>query len=48
MARDLSIFTYQLGAIEGGPAFRTHSETLEAIAAWGLPVNPEIRTVGSI
>ena len=47
-SRDLSIFTYQLGAIEGGPAFRTHSETLEAIAAWGLPVNPEIRTVTSI
>jgi DNA ligase (NAD+) len=47
-SRDLSIFTYQLGAIEGGPAFRTHSETLEAIASWGLPVNPEIRTVGTL
>ena len=47
-SRDLSIFTYQLGAIEGGPHFRTHSETLEAIASWGLPVNPEIRTVGTL
>jgi DNA ligase (NAD+) len=46
--RDLSIFTYQLGAIEGGPAFRTHSETLEAIASWGLPVNPEIKTLGTL
>ena len=47
-SRDLSIFTYQLGAIEGGPPFRTHSETLEAIASWGLPVNPEIKTLGTI
>jgi DNA ligase (NAD+) len=47
-SRDLSIFTYQLGAVEGGPAFRTHAETLEAIASWGLPVNPEIRTVGTL
>jgi DNA ligase (NAD+) len=47
-SRDLSIFTYQLGAIEGGPSFRTHSETLEAIASWGLPVNPEIKTLGTL
>ena len=47
-SRDLSIFTYQLGAIEGSPPFRTHSDTLEAIASWGLPVNPEIRTVGTL
>jgi DNA ligase (NAD+) len=47
-SRDLSIFTYQLGAIEGGPTFTTHAETLEAIASWGLPVNPEIRTVGAL
>jgi DNA ligase (NAD+) len=47
-SRDLSIFTYQLGAVEGGPAFRTHAETLEAIASWGLPVNPEIRMIESL
>ena len=47
-SRDLSLFTYQLGAVDGGPPFRTHAETLEAIASWGLPVNPEIRTVGSL
>jgi DNA ligase (NAD+) len=47
-SRDLSIFTYQLGAIEGGPAFRTHAETLEAIGSWGLPINPEIKTVGTL
>jgi DNA ligase (NAD+) len=46
--RDLSIFTYQVGAIEGGPAFRTHDETLKAIRSWGLPVNPEIRVMGTL
>jgi DNA ligase (NAD+) len=47
-SRDLSIWTYQLGAVEGGPAFRTHTETLEAIETWGLPVNPEIKTLDSL
>ena len=47
-SRDLSLFTYQLGAIEGGPAFRTHTQTLEFLQALGLPVNPEIRTVDTI
>ena len=47
-SRDLSMFAYQLGALHNGPAFRTHTEALEAIAAWGLPVNPEIRTLGSL
>jgi DNA ligase (NAD+) len=42
-SRDLSLFAYQLGDVAGGPAFRTHWETLEAIASWGLPVNPEIK-----
>ncbi|HSH22524.1 MAG TPA: NAD-dependent DNA ligase LigA [Acidimicrobiales bacterium] len=47
-ARELSLFAYQLGAVEGGPTLRTHSETLEYLAGLGLPVNPEIRTVGSL
>jgi DNA ligase (NAD+) len=47
-SRDLSIFTYQLGAVERGPGFRTHAETLEAIASWGLPVNPEIKVLGTL
>jgi DNA ligase (NAD+) len=47
-SRDLSIFTYQLGAVEGGPAFRTHAETLEAIGSWGLPINPEIKVLGTL
>ncbi|HVM53219.1 MAG TPA: NAD-dependent DNA ligase LigA [Acidimicrobiales bacterium] len=47
-SRDLSLFTYQLGAVEGGPRFATHTETLELLRSLGLPVNPEIRTVGSL
>jgi DNA ligase (NAD+) len=47
-SRDLRFFVYQLGHIEGGPAFRRHSETLDYFAAVGLPVNPEIRVLGSL
>jgi DNA ligase (NAD+) len=38
-ARKLSAFTYY--AI--GPSFATHAETLEAMRAWGLPVEPHWR-----
>ena len=41
-SRELSMWTYQLGAIEGGPDFKTHHETLAWMATVGLPVNPEI------
>jgi DNA ligase (NAD+) len=47
-SRDLRFFVYQLGHVEGGPALRRHSETLEFLAAAGLPVNPEIRVLGSL
>ncbi|HLM65021.1 MAG TPA: NAD-dependent DNA ligase LigA [Acidimicrobiales bacterium] len=43
--RELGLWTYQLGATEGGPAFTTHAETLAYLAGLGFPVNPEIRTV---
>jgi DNA ligase (NAD+) len=46
--RELRLFTYQLGAVEGGPSFATHHETLEYLERLGLPVNPEIRTVDSL
>jgi DNA ligase (NAD+) len=44
-SRPLSLWTYQLGEIEGGPAFTTHHETLAYLADLGFPVNPEIKTV---
>jgi DNA ligase (NAD+) len=43
-SRDLHFFSYQLGATEGAPSFKKHSETLEYLRAAGIPVNPEIRT----
>ena len=46
--RDLRFFTYQLGHMERGPALRRHSETLEFLAAAGLPVNPNIEVKESL
>jgi len=40
--RDLALYTYQLGACEGGPALRSHRDTLAWLADLGLPVNPHI------
>jgi DNA ligase (NAD+) len=47
-SRELSLWTYQLGAVEGGPPFTTHYETLEYLRSVRLPVNPEIRLVDSL
>jgi DNA ligase (NAD+) len=41
-SRQLSLFCYQPGAMEGGPRLRTHHETLEWLAGFGFPVNPHI------
>jgi DNA ligase (NAD+) len=40
--RELGFFAYQLGAVEGGPQFTHHFETLEWMRAAGFPVNPNI------
>lgn len=40
--RDLALFAYQLGVVEGGPEFATHRETLDWLAELGLPVNERI------
>ena len=47
-SRELSLWTYAVGTVEGGPAFTRHSETLEWLAGVGFPVNPEIRTLGTL
>lgn len=47
-SRELSFWSYQLGACEGGPAFKTHSETLAFLAEAGLPVNPNIKTLDTL
>jgi DNA ligase (NAD+) len=46
--RPLSIWCYMLSRKEGGKKIDSHSEELEAIKAWGLPVNPETRPVKTL
>jgi len=46
--RDLHLFCYQLGAVQGGAELRTHTAMLEYLRGLGLPVNPEIRRLESL
>ena len=46
--RELSFLCYQLGAVEGGPSFTTHSESLAFLADAGFPVNPAIKVVDTL
>ena len=46
--RDLALWAYEIGALEGGPVIERHSQTLELLAACGLPVNPEIKKVAGV
>ncbi|HET6952162.1 MAG TPA: NAD-dependent DNA ligase LigA [Acidimicrobiales bacterium] len=43
--RELALWAYQLGEVDGGPAFTSHHETLDWLRSLGFPVNPEIRRV---
>lgn len=47
-SRRLALWAYQLGQVVGGPAFTSHHETLEYLAALGLPVNPNIEVLGGL
>ena len=44
-SRNLRWFAYQLGQVEGGPAFTRHSETFDYIASLGFPVNDQVAVV---
>jgi len=46
--RDLSLWSYQLGEVVGGPEFTSHHSTLEFLQQYGFPINPEITTLDSI
>jgi DNA ligase (NAD+) len=46
--RDLAFWSYQLGAVEGGPELTSHSESLDYLRSLGLPVNPETKTFTSL
>jgi len=47
-SRRLGIWVYQLGLIEGGPDFATHSETLAYMRSIGLRTNPTTDVVATI
>jgi DNA ligase (NAD+) len=47
-SRRLSLWTYQLGQVVGGPSFTTHHQTLDYLESLGLPVNPEIRALAGL
>ncbi len=46
--RELAFWSYQLGEVVGGPAFASHHDTLEFLASFGFPVNPEIRALATL
>ena len=41
------MWSYQLGEVEGGPEFRSHSEALDHLQGGGIAVNPEL-TVAAV
>ena len=47
-SRALDFFGYQLGVQEGGPALRSHHETLAWLRDLGIPVNPHIEQLDTI
>ncbi len=46
--RNLAIWVYQVGYVEGGPDFAAHSESMDWLRELGLRVNPESKRVADI
>ena len=46
--RKVDIWVYQLGLVEGGPSFTSHTETMDYLRSIGLRTNPASRTVATI
>ncbi len=46
--RELSMWCYQLGEVDGGPGFARHRGTLDFLAGAGLPINPEITVLSTL
>ena len=46
--RELSMWSYQLGEVDGDLGLSRHDETFELLQTLGFPVNPEIRTLDDI
>lgn len=47
-SRPLTLYVYGVGRVQGPWQAVTHSQAMEQFKAWGLPVNPLIKTVESI
>jgi DNA ligase (NAD+) len=47
-ARNLAIWVYQLGLVEGGPAFESHTDTMQYLRDAGFRTNPASEELGSI
>ncbi|HMK63467.1 MAG TPA: NAD-dependent DNA ligase LigA, partial [Acidimicrobiales bacterium] len=47
-SRELSFWTYQVGALQGGPGVSRHSQAMALLRRCGLPVNPETTVVHGI
>jgi DNA ligase (NAD+) len=43
--RELGFWAYQLGVMEGGPAFTEHVESLDWMRQCGFPINPNVELV---
>jgi DNA ligase (NAD+) len=41
-SRELSFWTYQIGALDGGPTFTRHWDTLQWLGEAGFPINPNV------
>jgi DNA ligase (NAD+) len=46
-SRNLAVWIYQLGIVEGGPDLHTHTESMEWLASLGLRINPANATVST-
>ena len=46
--RGLATFCYGFGEMSEGPPAPTHSESMQRLKAWGLPVSPELRVVEGV
>ena len=47
-SRELGFCAYQVGALEGGPSFERHSQTLEWLRELGFPVDPNVEMLGTL
>jgi DNA ligase (NAD+) len=47
-SRNLAIWVYQLGLVEGGPEFGTHADTMQFLRDVGFRTNPASQTMDSI